>query len=255
MRRSAAVLAAIALGLTVYLTSSTVPAGDIGRGGGPRSQQAAATPVTPAESYRAVRRRGAPAAVVRERTALRARPSASAERIATLTRRTEFDSARVLAVTGRRGHWLRVLASELSNGERGWVHWSAVRLVPTPWRITADLSDRTVTVRRRGRVVRRFPVAVGAAGTPTPTGRFAVTDKIRFTHGHAAYGCCAIALSGHQPNVAQGWTGGDRLAIHGTGVPATIGTAASLGCMRAREEDLRWLLDEVLLGTVVDVRA
>jgi lipoprotein-anchoring transpeptidase ErfK/SrfK len=255
MRRSAAVVAAIALGLTVYLTTSTVPGGDIGGGsGGARPQQAAATPASPAESYRAVRERGAPAAVVREPTALRARPSAHAERVATLAKRTEFDSARVLAVTGRRGHWLRVLASELPNGERGWVHWSAVRLVPTPWRITADLSERTVTVRRAGRVLRRFPVAVGAAGTPTPTGRFAVTDKIRFTDGHAAYGCCAIALSGHQPNVAQGWTGGDRIAIHGTSAPASIGTPASHGCLRAREEDLRWMLRHVLLGTVVEIR-
>ena len=174
--------------------------------------------------------------------------------LAVLRRRTEFDSPRVLAVAGREGDWLRVIATELPNGGRGWIRMRAARLVANPWRITADLSDREVTVTRRGRVVRRFPVAVGGAGTPTPSGRFSVTDKIRFRTGSTAYGCCALALSGHQPNIAQGWAGGDRLAIHGTLQSSTIGLAASHGCLRARNEDASWVLDRVLLGTVVEFR-
>jgi lipoprotein-anchoring transpeptidase ErfK/SrfK len=248
------ILAGPALALAIVLTW-TMPASDLANS----NERVGAAPAavrekSARERYEAVRARGAPVAVIRHRTALRAGPGADSERLALIRRATDFDSARVLAVSGRRGKWLRVIATELPNGGRGWVRIGAVRLVANPWRITADLSDREVTVARGGRVVRRFQVAVGGPSTPTPVGRFAVTDKIRFTDGSQAYGCCALALSGHQPNIAQGWSGGDRLAIHGTLLSGTIGYAASLGCLRARDEDARWLLDRVLLGTVVEFK-
>ena len=44
-----------------------------------------------------------------------------------------------------------------------------------------------------------------------------------------AYGCCILALSGHQDNLPAGWPGGDRLAIHGG---SGIGSADSAGCLR-----------------------
>jgi lipoprotein-anchoring transpeptidase ErfK/SrfK len=206
------------------------------------------------DRYERLRERGDVVAVLRRPVALREEPSLESDALALVGRRTEFDSPRVFAVSGREGDWLRVIATELPNDRRGWVPIDAVRLVGSEWRVTADLSAREVTVVRAGRVVRRFPVAVGGASTPTPVGRFAVTDKIRFTGGSEAYGCCAIALTGHQPNIAQGWTGGDRLAIHGTRLSSTIGAAASLGCLRARDADARWLLDRVLLGTLVEFR-
>src|SRR3954468_19515956 len=105
--------------------------------------------------------------------------------------------------------------------------------------------------------MRRFPVAVGQAATPTPLGRFSVTDKLKLTGagpGSSAYGCCALALSGHQPHIVQGWTGGDRLAIHATHLLGTIGTAASFGCLRARDEDARYVVKHAWLGTVVEIR-
>ena len=48
-------------------------------------------------------------------------------------------------------------------------------------------------------------------------GRFAVTDKLRTEdRADSPYGCCALALTGHQTKLVPGWPGGDRLAIHGT---------------------------------------
>jgi lipoprotein-anchoring transpeptidase ErfK/SrfK len=207
-----------------------------------------------ADYYAGTVARGAPVAVLTRRTALLAQPRWSGRRLARLEKRTEWGSPRVLAVVGRRGHWLRVIATQLRNGRTGWVPISATSLVANPWRVTVDLSQRRVTVYRRDHVVRRFPVAVGRPGTPTPTGRFAVTDKLELAGGSAAYGCCALALSGHQPHVAQGWTGGDRLAIHGTHQLWTIGKSASLGCLRARDADAYWVVKRVFLGTIVEIR-
>jgi lipoprotein-anchoring transpeptidase ErfK/SrfK len=110
-------------------------------------------------------------------------------------------------------------------------------------------------VRREGRVVRRITVAIGRPGTATPTGRFAITDALVVGRAGSPYGCCALALTGRQPNVPQGWTGGDRLAIHGTTNEATLGMPASSGCLRAGEADMRWLLATVPLGSQLRITA
>jgi lipoprotein-anchoring transpeptidase ErfK/SrfK len=200
----------------------------------------------------APRPRWATARVTRRAT-LRARPGGRV--VARVGRDTEFGSPRVLAVTGRRGRWLRVIASELANGQQAWIAAAATRQRATDLSLHVDRSRRELTLRRRGRVLRRLPVAVGRPDTPTPTGRFAVTDRLRSERADSPYGCCAIALSGHQTELLPGWPGGDRLAIHGTPSPETIGRAASLGCLRASTRDMRALMRVVPLGTPVFVRA
>lgn len=169
---------------------------------------------------------------------------------------TEFGSPRALGVVRRRGRWLGVTTAALPNGELGWVRAGdpAIALSRTRWSIVADLSSRRVALRRDGRVVRRLTVAVGTPGSPTPTGRFAVTDLLDGGDYGPYYGCCVLALSATQPNTPPGWTGGNRMAIHGTDSPGTIGAAASAGCLRAGDADLRFLTARVPLGTPVVIR-
>jgi 4-hydroxy-3-polyprenylbenzoate decarboxylase len=100
----------------------------------------------------------------------------------------------------------------------------------------------------------RIPVAVGAPDTPTPPGIFYVTDKLPGVEFGSYYGCCILALSGRQPNLPEGWSGGDRLAIHGSPTP-TWGRAVSNGCLHAAEPDLRYLMKTVPLGTAVRIHA
>jgi len=163
---------------------------------------------------------------------------------------TQFGSPQILPVIHREGEWLGVLATERPNGEVAWIRASRLRFVREPVRLRISLSQRTLSVVGGGRTVRRFRVGIGGPSTPTPTGWFAVTDSLR---GWGPYGCCILALSGHQPRLAQGWTGGDRLAIHGTPTPSTIGEATSLGCLRARDDDMRELLRVARLGTRVHI--
>jgi lipoprotein-anchoring transpeptidase ErfK/SrfK len=121
--------------------------------------------------------------------------------------------------------------------------------------VSIDLSARRLVVRRGDRVVRKVTVAVGRPSTPTPKGRFAVTDKLPGARYSSSYGCCILALSAHQPNLPLGWQGGDRIAVHGTNDPSSIGTAASAGCPRAGARDMRYLMRRVPLGAPVFVRA
>ena len=183
---------------------------------------------------------------------LRARPGG--RRLELMKRRTEWRSPRVVTVVRRRGNWLGVLAPELRNNRVGWIDGRHdVRLFRTPWSIVADVSRRTVTVRHEDRVVLRTLVAVGRPAAPTPRGRFAVTDKLTTGSDNGSYGCCVLALTGHQPLIPQGWGGGDRIAIHATPSAETIGHAASTGCIRTTNAVMRRLIRRVPLGTRVYV--
>jgi lipoprotein-anchoring transpeptidase ErfK/SrfK len=172
-----------------------------------------------------------------------------------LRRRTEFGSPKVARVLRRRAGWLRIVVPERSNGRPAWIPERATRLGAVDISIHVDRSTRRLTVRRGSRLLRRFPVAVGRPGTETPLGSFAVTDKLRTGRADSPYGCCALALSGHQPKLLPGWPGGDRLAIHATPQASSIGQAASLGCLRADPRDMQALMRVVPLGAPVFLTA
>jgi hypothetical protein len=172
--------------------------------------------------------------------------------VTTLGPRTEFGSPMVLAVDRRRRGWIGFETPFLPNGKLGWVRFDKARmqLYWTKYSLHVDLSQRSLEVRYGGRALSTYLVTVGGAGTETPLGRFAITDALTFDSS-PYYGCCALALSGHQTKLPPGWIGGNRLAIHGT--PGPVGLAASHGCVRATDETMRALFRQVPLGTPVFV--
>lgn len=172
--------------------------------------------------------------------------------VTTLGPRTEFGSPMVFAVDRRRRGWIGFETPSLPNRKLAWTPLdpSRMQLYWTKYSLHVDLSRRSLEVRYGGRVLSRHLVTVGGAGTETPLGRFAITDALTF-ESSPYYGCCALALSGHQTKLPLDWLGGDRLAIHGT--PGPVGLAASYGCVRATDETMRMLFAEVPLGTPVFV--
>jgi hypothetical protein len=211
--------------------------------------------VLPPAPRRPIRRGIATSVVLRGTLALRSRPGGAVD--THLEARTEFGSSRVLSVAARRGRWLGLVTTARSNGKLAWVDRRdpALRLRRTGWSLHADLSSRRIELQRFGRTVQRVRVAIGRPGSPTPTGRFAVTDKLDGSRFGAYYGCCILALNGYQEHLPPGWQGGNRIAIHGTDAPATIGAAASACCLRAADADLTTLMRRVPLGTPVFVRS
>jgi L,D-transpeptidase catalytic domain len=250
---------AAATAFAAVQTASGAPAAAPGPSGGGLQPAMAAVAVELVDA-RSLQRRASwtpPAhklAVVRGGVALSHRPGGPARRRVGSV--TEFGSPRVLGVAKRRGDWLGVVTTERPNNRLAWVRRGTrgLRLRRTRWSLHADLSARSLVLRKAGRRVMRVVVAVGRPGSETPTGRFAVTDKLSGPRFGSYYGCCILALSGHQPNLPPGWTGGNRLAIHGTNAPSTIGAAASAGCLRAADAPLRVLMRKVPLGTPVFIR-
>jgi L,D-transpeptidase catalytic domain len=192
-------------------------------------------------------------AYVRRPALLRRQPAGKP--LMRLAAKTEWESPRVFGVVRREGDWLAVQAPELPNGRVGWLNSRDARLDCTTWSLHADLSKKKLFVRREGHTVRALPVAIGRSTNPTPKGRYSVTDKLRVTDSGSPYGCCVLALTGHQTNLPADWPGGDRLAVHATRDVASIGQAASLGCLRSHPNQVRWLIETIPLGAPVFIRS
>ena len=80
------------------------------------------------------------------------------------------DRGRLLVPLGNRG---RLVAEDLKSFR---LQWRKVRVV-------VDLSADRMVVRDGRRKLGTFPVGKGSPSTPTPTGRFFVTDRLRFGQG------------------------------------------------------------------------
>lgn len=182
------------------------------------------------------------------------RTAPDGRRVARVGRRTGYGSRRVFAVAEFRPGWVGVRAMQRPNGKLAWLPADAVRLRPVRTTLVADLSDRELTVSVDGKIRHRAPVGIGRPGSETPLGRYGVTDRLRADGASRVYGCCAIALTGRQTNPPPGWTGGTRLALHGTPSPDSVGREVSAGCLRMRDPDLRRLLLTVPLGATLTVR-
>jgi hypothetical protein len=156
------------------------------------------------------------------------------------------------ALAESRDHrWARVVLPWTPNGRTGWVWLRGHRTVHTHTWVQADLSRRRLMLMHGSRVVRSFPAGIGAPDSPTPVGRFSVTDPIATGDPSGPFGWYAFGLSGHQPHLPPGWTGGDQLAIHGTNDPATIGARASAGCLHVSATALTILKRALRPGTPV----
>ncbi len=167
---------------------------------------------------------------------------------------TVFGSRTRLAVVGGRGEWLQVSTETAGNRRRAWIRASEVRLRDTGYRLVITLSARRLELVDGSRVVFRTRVAIGSTAHPTPTGRFGITDKLAGRRFGSVYGCCILAISAVQEKLPANWPGGNRIALHGTNLPATIGSPVSTGCVRVGERPLRALMRSVPLGTPVIIR-
>jgi hypothetical protein len=173
--------------------------------------------------------------------------------IGTLGDETEFESPSTFWISEIKGDWFEVRTPEVYNGV-GWIRDDRTELVVSETRfwITASTSAQLLTLRYGNRILDRFPVTVGSPGSPTPLGDYSVTDGLVGPGVGPYYGCCVLALTGHQPNLPSNWIGGDLIAIHGT--PGAVGGANSAGCLRASDPDMVSLFARVPLGTPVFIR-
>ncbi len=121
-------------------------------------------------------------------------------------------------------------------------------------RIVVSIPDRKLALVEDGRAVKIYPVAVGAAATPSPAGSYTVTGRL--THP-AWYGPHKVVPPGKSNPLGPRWIGLSRkgYGIHGTSNPRSIGHAASHGCIRMRNADVEELFGLVAVGDAVELAA
>ena len=214
----------------------------------------------PAGRAPAVARTQELALLVRGQTAMAAPDNGAARRAWVERRRPITEGRTVLPVIGRRTgkggvRWLQVRLPGRPNNSTGWIRKARTRQSATAWHVVVDLSERRVSVYRRGRVVRAFSAVVGAPSTPTPRGRYFVEETVLLTNGQVG-GPYALALSARS-YVLQEFAGGPgQIAVHGVwNVGGTMGTAASHGCVRLDTAAIRWIGERIGPGVPVTIRS
>ena len=189
-----------------------------------------------------------------KRTAVYTRPGRRLR--ATFTRLNELGYPTTFSIVGKILNaacgisWYRVKLPMRPNGSVGYVRPSAVLVRKVTTRIAVDLSRRILSFYRRGRLVLTTTVAVGAAGTPTPIGRYYVDQRFTLIDPNGPFGPAALGVSAFS-NVLTDWPGGGPIAIHGTNQPWTIGYAASHGCIRVPNATMSRLIAATAAGTPV----
>ncbi len=157
---------------------------------------------------------------------------------------------------GRGRAWLRVEAPIRPNAADGWIPARAVRLARTRWFVTVSTGRRELRVYHGGRLRLSARVVVGAAGTPTPHGLFAVYEVTRQADPGAFVGPWAEHLTALSDVLDDYGGGPGQVAIHGRGPAALIdplGSARSHGCVRADNAVLAWMRARIAPGTPVRI--
>lgn len=118
--------------------------------------------------------------------------------------------------------------------------------------VVVSVPDRKLALLENGRVVKVYGVAVGAEGSPSPTGTFRISQRLThptYYHPHV------VIPPGKDNPLGTRWIGlGLKgFGIHGTNQPRSVGRAASHGCIRMRKADLEQLFAMVKPGDVVEI--
>jgi lipoprotein-anchoring transpeptidase ErfK/SrfK len=160
----------------------------------------------------------------------------------------------VLWVASIEHGWGRVELPYVWPRRTGWVRLAGLAREQTFIHVDVDLSEHRVRVYKHDDLRYTAAGATGSSSSPTPPGHYVVTDRVPFASG-GYLGSFAFGISGIQPHLPAGWSGGNQLAIHGTNAPASIGTNSSAGCIRVSEATLAVLKPLLRLGTPVVIHA
>ena len=147
------------------------------------------------------------------------------------------------------GRWTLIRYPGLDE-RTGWVR---TRDLTTPRRVSTrlviDRRSHEARLYRRGRLVFRTAIGVGAGGSPTPRGRYYVRERLVPAAG-SIYGALAFGLSAFS-RYRTDWPGGGQVGVHGTNEPGLIPGYISNGCVRLRNAAILSLGRRMPVGTPV----
>ena len=120
-------------------------------------------------------------------------------------------------------------------------------------RVVISIPHRKLALIENGAVKKVYPVAVGAAKSPSPAGMFEVKNRlVKPTYYHPG----KVIAAGADNPLGTRWIGlsSKGYGIHGTNIESSIGKAASHGCIRMHRKDLEDLFANLQVGDQVEIR-
>jgi lipoprotein-anchoring transpeptidase ErfK/SrfK len=120
-------------------------------------------------------------------------------------------------------------------------------------KVLVSIPHRQLALIQDGTVAQVYPVAVGAPGSPSPTGTFEIKNRlVKPTYFHPG----TVITAGPDNPLGTRWIGLSTkgYGIHGTNVEDSIGKAASHGCIRMHRADLEELFATLQVGDEVEIR-
>jgi len=160
----------------------------------------------------------------------------------------------VFLVDSTQPGWVKVLLPARPNGSTGWVHARDVTLTADGYRLVVRRAAHRLDVNRGDTLLESDPIAVGTADTPTPGGRYYLTELLEQPNPRGPYGPYAYGLSGFS-DVLHSFAGGAGvIGIHGTNQPELLGRDVSHGCIRVGNDAITRLSRLLPLGTPVTIQ-
>ena len=107
------------------------------------------------------------------------------------------------------------------------------------------------------KVIKTFSVATGKNSSLTPEGTFKIVNKIDepwYSPKGIPGGDPKNPFGSHWLGLDVSGTKGTKYGIHGTNDPSSIGGYVSLGCIRLKNTDVKWLYNNIPLQTTVTIK-
>jgi len=126
-----------------------------------------------------------------------------------------------------------------------------LKVIRGPFHATIELDQFRLTMWLAGMYAGRFTIGIGQDQS-TPTGEFAVLNKVV---NPTYYGPQVVDADDPANPLGEHWIDlGNRIGIHGTIEPETVGRAASRGCIRLRPNEIQDIFDMLAVGSKVTIR-
>jgi lipoprotein-anchoring transpeptidase ErfK/SrfK len=164
---------------------------------------------------------------------------------------TQLGSPTWVPVVETKPGWRRVLLPSRPNHAAGWIATNAGKFqtAHSPYVIKVDLSKRQLTLLKSGQRLGTWTVAVGAAKTPTPTGRTFLLASL--APPKPTYSPLILPIGAHSQTLDTFGGGPGTVAFHGWPQQSVFGKAVTNGCVRVPSDALTQLSKTPLGSTVI----
>ena len=163
---------------------------------------------------------------------------------------TELGAPTWVPVVRTGAGWDQVLLPSRPDHITGWIYTTGAKLDTrhTSYLLRVNLGAHRLSVYNDGRLLGQWTVAIGAPGTPTPTGRTFLLALL--APPDPTYSPLIVPLGTHSNALSTYGGGPGTVGIHGWPDPSVFGHSVSNGCVRVPSAALQ-LVSTIPLGSLV----